>query len=64
MMRQVKSAQNPQVVLAQIIQNNPNAAAIAGMLHSGNNLENIARQMAQANGVNINDLINRLQGGL
>ena len=60
MMQQVRGSQNPQEVLAQILQNNPNTGMISQMLSSGNSLENIARQMAQARGVDINDLINKL----
>lgn len=60
MMQQVRGSQNPQEVLAQILQNNPNTGMISQMLSSGNSLENIARQMAQARGVDINDLVNKL----
>ena len=63
-MAQVKNAPNQQAMLAQILQNNPNTAAISQMLHSGNSLEIIARQMAQACGADINDNISRLQGGM
>jgi hypothetical protein len=42
-------------MLAQMLQNNPNTAAIAGMLkNNGGNLESIARNMAQARGIDIN----------
>lgn len=46
MMTQVKGAQNPEAMLAQMLQNNPNTAAIANMLKSNGNLESVARQMA------------------
>ena len=51
-------------MLAQMLYNNPNTAAISGMLQSGGSLENIARSMAQQQNVDINQLINQLQGGL
>ena len=59
-MQQVKNAQNPQAQLAQILQNNPNTAAIANMVNNGGNLEQMARQMAAAQGVDINQLIQSL----
>lgn len=63
-MAQVKNAQDPQAMLAQLLQNNPNTAAISSMLKGGGSLESIARQMAQQRGVDINQLIKQLQGGL
>lgn len=60
-MQQVKNAQNPQAQLAQILQNNPNTAAIANMVNNGGNLEQMARQMAAAQGVDINQLIQNLK---
>lgn len=62
MMQQVKGAQNPQAMLAQMLQNNPNTAAISQMLRGGNSLESIARQMAQQRGIDIEDLVNQLGG--
>ena len=62
-MQQIKNAQDPQAMLAQLL-NNPNTAAISGMLRSGNSLEGIARQMAQQQGVDINQLLRQLQGGV
>lgn len=64
MMQQVKYSQNPQAMLAQLLQNNPNTAAIAGMLKNNGNLEQVARQMAQERGIDINQLIRQLQGGM
>lgn len=63
-MQQVKSAQNPQAVLAQILQNNPNTAIIANALHNGTSLESLARSIAQQRGINIDELIRQLQGGM
>ena len=37
---------------------------IANMLRNNGSLESIARQMAQAQNIDINQLINQLQGGL
>lgn len=62
MMQQVKNAQNPQAMLAQMLQSNPNTAAIANMLKGGSSLENTARQMAAASGIDIEQLIKQLGG--
>lgn len=62
MMHMVQMAQNPQAELATLIRNNPNSAAISNMLQNGSSLEQIARNMAQQNGIDINNLINQLQG--
>ena len=62
MMHMVQMAQNPQAELANLIRNNPNSAAISNMLQNGNSLEQIALNMAQQNGIDINNLINQLQG--
>lgn len=59
-MQTLSGAQDKQAMLAQMLQNNPNTAALASMLKGGNSLEFIARQMAQANGVNIEQLISQL----
>lgn len=59
-MAQIKGSQDPQGMLAQILQNNSNTATIANMLQSGGSLEQIARQMAQQRGIDINQLINQL----
>lgn len=62
MMHMVQMSQNPQAELANLIRNNPNSAAISNMLQNGSSLEQIARNMAQQNGIDINNLINQLQG--
>ena len=64
LMQQVKNAQNPQAMLAQILQNNPSTPFISNLLKNGQNLEGIARSLAQAKGEDINDIIRRLSGGL
>lgn len=63
MMQQIRNAPDSQAMLVQILQNNPNTAMIAAMLQNGNGLEGVAKAMAINRGVNINNLINRLQGG-
>ena len=60
MMAQLKGASNPQAMLVQMLQNNPNTAAISSMLQNGGSLEGIARQMAAQRGIDINSLINQL----
>lgn len=60
LMQQFKSMPNPQSALTNLIQQNPQLASI---IKNGNNLEGIARSMAQAKGIDINQLINQLQGG-
>ena len=59
----VKMSQNPQAELSKIIQNNPGSPYIAQMLRNGNSLEEIARNMAQQCGVDIDTLINQLNQG-
>ena len=63
MMQAVKTAENPQLALANMLNNNPNTAYISQMLRNGNNLEGIARMMAQQKGVDINDVIRQLSVG-
>jgi len=51
-------------MLKQMIQNNPQFAQIATMMKMNpNGLEGVARQMAQNNGINLSELMNKLQGG-
>ena len=63
MMQMVKTAENPQLMLTNILQNNPNSAYISQLLRGGNSLEGIAKMMAQQNGVDINDLIKQISVG-
>ena len=60
LMAQVKNAANPQAVLAQALQNNPNTSNIYSLLQNNGNLESIAKQMAQSKGIDINQLISQL----
>ena len=62
LMQQMKNSQNSQALLAQALENNPNTAAIASMLNGGNNLEGIARMIAQNKGYDINEVIQKLGG--
>ena len=63
MMQQLKMASNPQQALMGMIQQNPQFAQIAQMMKTNpNGLEGIARQMAQANGVDLNNLVKQLGG--
>lgn len=63
MMQQLKMASNPQQTLMGMIQQNPQFAQIAQMMKTNpNGLEGVARQMAQANGVDLNNLIKQLGG--
>ena len=59
-MARVKNAPNPQALLAQILQNNPNTSSIYALLQSNGNLEQVARQMAQMGKIDINQLISQL----
>lgn len=64
MMQQLQMASNKEVMLKQMIQDNPQFAQIAAMMKSSpNGLEGIARQMARQNGINLSELMNKLQGG-
>ena len=62
LMQQMKNSQNPQALLAQALESNPNTAAIANMLKGGNNLEGIAKMIAQNKGYDINEVIRQLGG--
>ena len=59
LMQNLKGVQNPQQILMNVLENNPQTAQLA-KLFKNNNLESIARQMAQSEGVNILDVINSL----
>lgn len=60
-MQQLQLASNPQAMLRDIIVQNPQLSA---MLANSNNLEQIARNMASVSGINIEQLINQLLGGV
>ena len=60
-MQQLKMASNPQQTLMGMIQQNPQFAQIAQMMKiNPNGLEGVAKQMAQAQGIDLNELIRKL----
>lgn len=63
MMSSLRMAQNPQQELINMVRSNPQMAQIARMANNTpNGLEGLARQMAQANGIDINQLLQQLGG--
>lgn len=61
MMQQLEMASNKEAMLKNMISNNPQFAQIAAMMKTNpNGLEGIAKQMAQANGIDINQLLEHL----
>lgn len=63
MMQQLKMASNPQQTLMGMIQQNPQFVQIVQMMKMNpNGLEGVAKQMAQANGVDLNNLVKQLGG--
>ena len=61
MMNTLKTSQNREQALYAMIQQNPQFAQITQMMKAGpGNLESLAKQMAQANGIDLNELIKRL----
>lgn len=61
LMAQLKNAPDPQALLAQVLQQNPNSALIANLLRGNGSLEQIAKQMARVNNIDLPTLINQLQ---
>ena len=59
-MQQFQNSQNPQQMMMNILYNNPQFAQIASIAARNGNLEQVARQLAQQKGVDINDIISRL----
>ena len=63
MMNMLKMSQNREQTLYAMIQQNPQFTQIAQMMKSNpNGLEGVARQMAQAQGIDLNELIRKLNG--
>ena len=61
MMQQLQMASNKEAMLKNMISNNPQFAQIAAMMKTNpNGLDGIAKQMAQANGIDINQLLEHL----
>ena len=63
-MQTVQTAQNPQLMLQQMMTQNPQLQNVATMLqNSGSSPEQFARALAQQKGININNLISWLTRG-
>ena len=62
LMQQFKNSTDKQAILAQILQNNPNATMIINVLKNNGSLESLAYQIAQQKGYDINDVLKRLGG--
>lgn len=60
MMQQIQNSTNPEAMLQQMLLNNPNTPALANLLKNGNNLEGLAKSMAQAGGFNLQEIIKGL----
>lgn len=63
LMQQMQGMSNKEAVIMNLLQSNPQLGLITNLLRNGNNLEGIANSMAQTNGININELIQKLMGG-
>ena len=62
MMRQVQNSQNPQMALANLLQQNPNLSTISTLLRTNNgSLQQVAQMLAQQKGVDLNYIIQELQ---
>ena len=59
-MQQMQALPNREAMINNLLQSNPQLGMISTMLHNGNNLEGIAKQMAQMGGFDLNSIINRL----
>ena len=62
-MQQMQGMSNKEAVIMNLLQSNPQLGLVTNLLRNGNNLEGIANSMAQTNGININELIQKLMGG-
>ena len=60
-MQQIQAAPNPQTTMINLLSQNPQ---LASLIKSNGSLENYARELASEKGIDINKLINQLQGGL
>ena len=63
-MQQMQGMSNKEAVIMNLLQSNPQLGLVTNLLRNGNNLEGIANSMAQTNGININELIQKLMGGI
>ena len=59
-MHSLRGVPNAQQVLMQALQNNPNMQPILTILNSNGNWENLAKQMAQQQGIDPNNLVQEL----
>ena len=60
LMQQMQTLPNREAMINNLLQSNPQLGMISTMLRNGNNLEGIAKQMAQMGGFDLNSIINRL----
>ena len=60
LMQQFQRMNNPEAAIMSLLQSNPQLQAIIPAIRGGNGLENIAKQMAQINGLDINQIITNL----
>ena len=63
LMQQMQNIPNKETIITNLLQQNPQLGFLSNMLRNGNNLEGIANNMAQVQGININQLIQQLMGG-
>lgn len=59
-MYQFQNSKNPEQMLTQLLAANPQFAQIASAAAKGNGLQQVAQQMADAQGISLADLIHRL----
>ena len=64
LMEQMKGFTNKETAVMNLLQSNPQLQSLIPMLRNGASLEAIAKQMAQASGNDINDIIRQLSGGM
>ena len=61
-MYQIKNSQNPQMMLQNIIMQNPNMQGILSLMRANNaSPQQIAQLLAQQKGIDLNSLIKELQ---
>ena len=64
LMQQMRGMGNQEVLIANLLQTNPQLKAIVPLLRNGNSLEGIAKTMAMNGGYDLNQIINQLSGGI
>ena len=60
LMNQMKGMPNQEAMISNLLKQNPQLGFLAGMIRNGNSLEGIAKQMAQAGGYDLDQIINGL----